>query len=72
MAAQQTGNGEFHQPDHPLGADHQGNRVPVRHGCRVVLHVSSLVVLGEFRHIRSVSGIRRDTRSKYTLTNINC
>lgn len=67
MAAQQTGDGQFHKSNNPLGADHQRNRVSVRHGCRVVLHVPPLVVLGELCHIRTVGGFRRHSRGAYNI-----
>lgn len=62
MAAQQTGGGQFHKSNNPLGADHQRNRVSIRHRCRVVFYLPPLVVLGELCHIRTVGSFRRHTR----------
>lgn len=60
MAAQQTRDGERDKSDNPVGTDHKGDRVTVRHRGRVVFYIPPLAVLGELRYICVIGGFRRD------------
>lgn len=50
MATDEARGSEHIEPAHPMGAPHQGDRVPLRVRGGLVLHLPSVAILGQPGH----------------------